>query len=77
MTGWLARLLAPRAPALQGARIKSCCLVPENRVLVSSSDVEQPNGMLLPIETRQCKVCHCNHHRMFPNAMRPGKVSIS
>lgn len=77
---WFTRLFPQKriAPPVQGSNIKACCLVPENRVLVASDLVRQANGTLLPTEVRQCRVCGCKHHRMYPGrVLEPGKVGVN
>lgn len=57
--------------------IKDCCLDPHNRVLMSIGVATNNLGERSPTEMRRCKVCGCNHHRIFAGKrLEPGKVGI-
>lgn len=74
----LARLRAPvvpHIPPLPG--IKDCCLDPANRILIETGVALSSTGDRSPTETRCCRVCGCNHRRIFAGVrLEPGKVGI-
>lgn len=75
----LARLRAPAVPHIPPLPgIKGCCLDPRNRILVAVGVATSSTGEKSPTETRQCRVCGCNHHRLFAGKrLEPGKVKLN